>query len=108
MTTKQAVLVIYESVNGRDNWIPRMPAELPEWVRHPDIIGRLVAGQMCMDPTIGDKGSNWYRAERVLTPEERRAEARRLNRQQKRLAAKAISGLMPGLIVPGDRNRLMH
>jgi hypothetical protein len=64
---KQARLVILESENGRDGWKPLMPEQVPEWVKHPDNLARLVAGEMCMDPTKGDKGSPWYRAEKLET-----------------------------------------
>lgn len=61
----EATLIIYTSVNGRDPWIPIPQSEVPEWVKDHGIMGRLVAGQMCCDPAIGDKGSNWYRAQKV-------------------------------------------
>lgn len=77
MTIKQAVFVVYESPNGRDNWRPLQAADVPEWVKHPDIMGKLATGQQCMDAAQGDKGSKWYRAERVLTPDEQRAEEKR-------------------------------
>lgn len=67
----QAVFVIYESANGRDDWKPLKPAEVPEWVSHHDVLGRLVNGDMAMDPRIGDGGSPWYRADVFLAPAER-------------------------------------
>ena len=60
---KQALLVILHSENGRDGWAPLKPADVPAWVSHPDKIARMVEGDMISDPTIGDKGSGWYRAE---------------------------------------------
>jgi len=65
MMTKQAQLVIYQSESGRDGWKPVLPEAVPAWVKDPDVMGRLVAGEMCMDPKCGDKGSAWYRAEQV-------------------------------------------
>jgi hypothetical protein len=62
---KQAVLVVYASTNGRDNWHPLLSAEVPEWVKAPDTMGRLVAGEQCMDVRQGESGSMWYRAERA-------------------------------------------
>ncbi len=94
MTTKETILVIYESPNGRDNWRPLQANEVPQWVLHPDVMGHLVAGEMCSDPTRGEKGSNWYRAER--TPEDaamvRRAQQRRDQRlaRNRRLASRII------------------
>lgn len=61
----EATLIIYTSVNGRDPWHPITQDEVPEWVKNHDIMGQLVAGKMCCDSAIGDKGSNWYRAQKV-------------------------------------------
>ncbi len=83
MTTKQTILVIYESENGRNGWRPLQPSEVPQWVLHPDIMGHLVAGEMCSDPTRGEKGSNWYRAER--TPEDASMVRAAAERRQRRL-----------------------
>lgn len=85
MTTKQTRLVIYESPNGRGGWHPMLPSELPDWVKHPDIIGHLVAGEMCCDPALGEKGSNWYKAVRVLSPAEKAAEERRARRAARKM-----------------------
>jgi len=62
-----ARLVILTSPTGRDPWHPVMESEVPAWVKKPDVMGRLVAGDMCMEPTEGETGSNWYRAARVPT-----------------------------------------
>lgn len=88
MTTKQAVLVVYESANGRDNWKPLQAADVPEWVRHPDIMGRLVGGEECMDAAQGDKGSKWYRASRAVSKAEFDAQEKR---QRKMRANKLVS-----------------
>ena len=61
----QAKLVIYKSPNGRDHWEPVMQADVPSWVRATEVMGRLVAGEACMDAAEGDSGSAWYRAERM-------------------------------------------
>ena len=62
---KRAVLVIYKSANGRDGWCPVFPADVPEWLKAPEIVGRLVAGEQCCDVAQGPAGSDWYRAERI-------------------------------------------
>jgi len=67
---KQAVLVIYRSANGRDGWQPVMQHDVPEWVKEPSIMGRLVAGEQCMDVAEGDAGSYWYRAVPVVSKPE--------------------------------------
>lgn len=61
----QGVLIVYASVNGSDPWHPLTDKEVPEWVKQPDTLGRMVAGEMCFKADEGDKGSLWYRAERV-------------------------------------------
>ena len=65
---KQAHLIIYSSPNGRTDWHPVESHALPGWVKDPDVMGRLVAGEECMKADEGDKGSNWYRAVKVLSP----------------------------------------
>lgn len=64
-TLTQGTLIIYASVNGDDPWHPLIAEEVPEWVKSPDTLGRMVAGEMCCNAAEGDKGSLWYRAERM-------------------------------------------
>lgn len=66
---KQAMLVIFASSNGRDGWKPMKASEIPDWVKSPDNMARLVAGEMCMKCDEGDKGSMWYLAKRVVDVE---------------------------------------
>ena len=61
----QATLIIYRSAHGRGDWSPILPTEVPEWLKVPDVMGRLVAGEVCMKCDEGDKGSEWYMAEQV-------------------------------------------
>ncbi len=82
----QARLVIYRSPTGRDNWEPVNQSEVPDWVKEPRVMGRLVAGEMCCDTQIGDKGSDWYMARKVVSKEELAAQERREKRQAKRRA----------------------
>ena len=63
MTERKAVFVIFASENCRDGWQPVKKEELPDWVIHPDNLGRMVNGEMCMRADIGERGSKWYRAE---------------------------------------------
>ncbi len=63
----QAVLIVYKSENGRDNWQPVLPADVPEFVKRPDVMGSLVAGEECMDAAQGSAGSPWYRAIKVTS-----------------------------------------
>lgn len=61
----QALLVILRSPNGRDGWTPVKPEDVPAWVKAPDNMAKLVAGEMCMKADEGQSGSDWYRAEKV-------------------------------------------
>lgn len=61
----EARLIIHASDNGRSNWRPVDPAAVPAWVKEPDNVAHLVAGEMCMKADEGDKGSLWYRAEQL-------------------------------------------
>ena len=53
----QAVFVIWRSQDGRTGWEKVKPEDVPEWVTHPAVLGRLVNGDMCMDPMLGERGS---------------------------------------------------
>lgn len=59
---KQDVLVIFTSTTGRAPWHPVKPTEVPDWVKHPDVMARLVAGEEAMKCDEGVAGSNFYRA----------------------------------------------
>lgn len=67
----QAVFVIWASEDGRENWYKVKPDDVPDWVKHPSVLGRLVNGDMCMSPRQGNCGSLWYRADVFLAPRER-------------------------------------
>lgn len=56
----QKSLIVYRSENGRDNWRPVKPEEVPEWVKHPDTMAIISTGGMACDPK---RGEEWYRAE---------------------------------------------
>lgn len=60
-TTEQGRFVIFTSPNGRDGWMPVKPDAVPEWVKDPDNMARLVEGDACMDPT-SESGENWFMA----------------------------------------------
>ena len=78
---KQANVVLLASVNGRDHWHPVKPEAVPAWVKEPDAMGRIVAGEAAMKCDEEGDGSMWYRAAlpdelphlaRLLKAEERR------------------------------------
>lgn len=64
----EGILIIYVSPNGRDEWKPVLPVDVPGWLKDPDTLGELVAGEMACkadeDPPL------WYRAERVMPANE--------------------------------------
>ena len=66
----QAYMIVFVSKDGENDWHPLRWDEVPEWVKHPDNMARLVDGDMCQDPTLGAEGSSWYKAERVEAPKE--------------------------------------
>ena len=59
---KQGHLIIYVSPSYKGPWDPLKPEDVPEWIKDQDILGELVAGQMCSDPK---KDGKWYRAEKL-------------------------------------------
>ena len=63
---KQIQLVIFRSPNGRDHWRPIKSHEVPAWVKEPDVMARMVAGEKVMKCNEFPSGSDWYGA---LTPE---------------------------------------
>lgn len=82
---KQTRLIIYRSPTGRGEWEPCPPDEVPEFVKDPKTMGRLVAGEACMDCAEGSAGSDWYMARRIVSKEEQAAIDRRNKRNAKRL-----------------------
>lgn len=92
---KQIELVILRSPNGRTHWKPVRITEVPEWVKKPDNMARLVAGDACMKCDEGPWGSDWYVAlkpeavERFLRYQNEaiaKAQAKREMRARKRIA----------------------
>lgn len=60
-----AVIVVFKSPNGREPWTPVDPLLVPAYVKRPEIMGRLIAGEQCMDVAEGAQGGDWYRANRA-------------------------------------------
>lgn len=54
-------LVIFVSPDG-ESWKPVKSEDVPAWVKHPDILGAMVAGEMVNDPAVAPE---WYRAEKL-------------------------------------------
>ena len=60
-----ARLVILRSANGEDDWTPVKPEDVPDWLRDPDVMGRLVAGNIAQGPVnvlLPDELRPWYGA----------------------------------------------
>lgn len=60
---ESGALIIYKSAD-RETWEPVLNSEVPEWVKDPDILGRMVDGEACHDDD--DPASPWYIAKRVV------------------------------------------
>lgn len=58
-------LIIYASDDGRDNWEPVKPVDVPLWVRSPDVLAALESGQECLNSAEGPAQARWYRALRA-------------------------------------------
>ena len=57
-TIDQATLVIMASADG-EKWGPVKPESVPEWVKRPDVMARLVEGEACQDLTA-ESGETWF------------------------------------------------
>ena len=64
----QAMLIVSVSKDGENDWHPLRWDEVPEWVKHPDNMARLVDGEMCQAKKLVDGESSWYKADRVVEP----------------------------------------
>jgi len=64
----EAMLIFYRSLDGETDWQPLKIDEIPEWLKAPDVVGPLVAGEMAYADSnvlIPDEVSPWYRADKV-------------------------------------------
>jgi hypothetical protein len=50
----EAFLVIFKSADGKTGWSPVKPEDVPEWVKTPVHIGRIMNGEMV------SSGDGWY------------------------------------------------
>lgn len=84
---KQAVFIIYSSKDGKGDWQLVKPEDVPEWLKAPDVMGRLAHGYVARnDRIVGvpDDAKLWYRADRVLEPAEQAAQAKRARKNARR------------------------
>ena len=66
----EARLTILRSPDGETNWTPVSPEDVPEWLKAPEVMGRLVNGEMAQGPVsmvLPDEMRPWFRAEPVPT-----------------------------------------
>jgi hypothetical protein len=64
----EAMLVILRSDDDGETWKPVPTADVPEWLKAPDVVAKLVAGEMAKFAggiVIPDEMRPWYRAEKV-------------------------------------------
>jgi hypothetical protein len=53
---------------GPDKWRPLLPADIPEWIKAPEVINELKGGvEVCIAP---ESGGNWYRGVVNTGPED--------------------------------------
>lgn len=68
----QALMLIYRSDDDGLTWDLVKPSEVPEWLKHPDQIAMLLAGNMAKnkasDIAVPEDKLPWYRGERVEAP----------------------------------------
>ena len=64
----EAMLIFYRSPDGETDWTPLKHDEIPDWLKAPDVVGHLVAGEMAQytpDIIVPDEVRPWYRADKV-------------------------------------------
>ena len=87
-TLTLGTLVIFASDNGMDGWVPVLPAEVPEWMKDPDNLARLIDGEACQNLSEAS-GEKWFIALRLPTAQDLEAysmaAAKRAMRQAKRM-----------------------
>lgn len=62
------ILVFFASPNGIDNWKPVERDLIPEWLRDPDIVDRLMAGEQVVN--TAEKAPMYYRTVEPVRPRE--------------------------------------
>ena len=59
-------LVFFRSVNGGDGWEPVEREHIPDWLRDPGIVDRLMAGEQVVN--TADKAPMYYRIVEPVRP----------------------------------------
>lgn len=76
---KQVNLIIIACEKGAGKWTPVLPADVPEWVKDPDNIARLVQGYECSkkDEGMRYRGVRVEEYERIMAAEAKRERRKR-------------------------------
>lgn len=66
----EGLLIIYKSEDDGETWEPLKTEDVPPWLKQPDVMARLVAGDMAKTEFVGGLSVRgyvfpWYRAERM-------------------------------------------
>ena len=90
MSQEQGLLIIFKSTDDCATWNPIKAVEVPEWVKDPDILGRMVDGEAAHDAERSP--GEWFLAQRAkVAPTDadvkrmNDAEKKRIRRAQKRI-----------------------
>lgn len=63
---QQGLLIIYVSHDDGETWEMVEPARVPDWLKEPNVMARLVAGEMAKNRDVGltvkEELLPWYRA----------------------------------------------
>lgn len=63
---EQGMLIIYRSPDGADAWEPVKTVDVPEWIKSPEVMGRIVNGEVCQN----EPGSDWFMARYVMSADD--------------------------------------
>lgn len=64
---RTGLLIILRSEDDGETWFPVEPALVPDWLKEPDVMGRMVAGDMVQQKStiLSATVLPWYRAEKM-------------------------------------------
>lgn len=84
------IFVVFESPNGKDLWKAVAREDIPDWMRDPAVIDKMLAGEQAAKPNLHDGVDRWYKVVEVDRPRPAG------QRQARQVAAQAALGLSPG------------
>lgn len=89
---KTVCALVYSSPDGKTGWRLVKPGDVPEWVKRPAVMGRLLAGEIAKENHVGlalpaRLGLDlWYRAERVMPDAESKRIVAAREKRDRRMA----------------------